>query len=309
MPRTRTYILVALLIACAASLASAQDNTATVIVNSDGQVVVEQNQSGFASLAFAAAGIPTTDFTVPPSVFSSRLGRRTITQNMLYICQDRNGQNVNCTIGLSLTAVAGSGGHIHHDNDRPKGGLSAMSGFTGTSGFATVFTAPEVSGVVELHVTLVFPPPSPDTPGQTVSFVQTFGITEPGLVPLPPGHYRNTGAKAGRHIDNHYGLPVMNGAVLLLADEYHALFSSQPGYLMLGYNDMSLEQGGLYDAYNPDAPVSTIWQPPHASHRFGKDIDIDQVTLPRENRRRLLAMANAFNLFLVPEATIHFRLR
>lgn len=308
MNRTRTYIYVALLVVCAAVPTAAQDNTATVIVNSEGQVVVEQNQPAVASLALAAAAIPATDFTLPPSVFSTR-PRRTITQNMVYICQDRNGQNVNCAINLSLTAVAGSGGHIHHDNDRPKGGLSATSGSTGINGFATVFTAPEVSGVVELHVNLVFPPPSPETPGQSVSFVQTFGITVPGLVPLPPGHYRNTGARPGLHIDNHYGLPVMNGAVLLLADEYHALFSAQPGYLMLGYNDMSLVQGGLYDVYDPNAPVPTVWQPPHLSHRFGNDIDIDQATLPRENRRRLLAMASAFNLFRVPEPTIHFRLR
>lgn len=204
-----------------------------------------------------------------------------------------------------LTAVANSGGHVHHDNNRPKGTLTATSGSTGTNGFSTIYTSPEVGGVIELQVNLVFPPVPPATEGQPFSFVRTFGITVPNLVPLPPGNYTPTGAITGQHTDNRYGLQAMNEAVLFLADEYKQVFGSQPGFVPIGFNDMSLVQGGLFDVYGTN--TATIWQPPHRSHRFGDDIDVDMV--PPANRRRLVAMALLFNLERVPEPTIHFRLR
>lgn len=240
-----------------------------------------------------------------PSVTSTPRGATLSRRTLIYICRDPNtNQNVNCTINLVNRPVALSGGHLHHDGNRPVGTLSALSGFTGTNGFSTVFTAPEVGGVIELEVNLVFPPVPPATQGQPVSFVQTFGITVPGLFSLPAGNWIPVGAVAGQHTDNHYGSLAMIESVLLFADEHDQVFDE-----LLAFNDMSLIQGGLFDVFGDDP--TKIWKPPHASHRFGDDIDVRLP--PRERRLQVLAMARLFQLERIVErgrlTHYHFRLR
>lgn len=132
--------------------------TITTIVNLDtGNISV----SGHAGNPAAASTLAlTTDFTVRTSVITSPLGRATNQMNLRYLCTNGSGAFLDCTVGLSHQVVGFSGGHDHHDDDRPKGTLSRTTGSTqGSSGFLTVFTAPEVSGVISLQVTHVFPPP------------------------------------------------------------------------------------------------------------------------------------------------------
>jgi hypothetical protein len=300
MIRTLPAVIVALLFFSYVGPAAGQDRITTVFVNASGNVSTDQEQPIWG--AFAAQAVPITDFSMHPSVTSTTRGAGFSRMTLVYICRDASNQNVNCSINLVATAVAGSGGHDHHDNNRPKGTLSNVSGFTGTGGFSTIYTAPETGGVVELQVNLVFPPVPPATEGQPFSFVQTFGITVPGLLPLPPGNWTPIGAVPGQHTDNHYGLPTMNESVLLFADEYRQVFGE-----MLALNDMSLVQGGLFDVFGTNP--SAVWKPNHFSHRFGDDIDVRLP--PRERRLRFLDMALRFELERVIERgrLTHYHLR
>lgn len=293
--RLRTGVVVALLLMAFVSPAAGQDPTAIVTIDDSGHISIEDDA---AATFFAAQAVPVTDFEMFPTVRSSESRR-----NLIYICRNANNENVSCAIDLVLRAVALSGGHDHHDDNRPRGTLSATAGSTGTNGFSTVFTAPQVGGVIELQVNLVFPPVPPSTQGQPFSFVQTFGITVPGLMSLPPGNWVPVGAVAGQHTDNHYGTALMNELVLLTADEYRSVFNG----VLLELNDMSLAQGGLFDAYGTN--LNRIWAPPHASHRFGTDVDVRLP--PRENRRRFLAIAESFNLqrIVEPGPLTHYHLR
>lgn len=279
----------------------------TTTVQADTGVVSVTHDSVAQTMAFAAAQAVTTNFTMPPSVTTSQRRQALSRQNFVYLCVDANNQPLTCSITLSHQAVPNSGGHVHHDGDRPKGTFTATSGNTnGSTGFSTIFTAPEPGGVISLNVTLVFPPVPPAVVGQTVAFTQTIGVEISGLQTLPPGNWLPIGARPGKHTDNHYGLAGMNESVLLLADEYRQAFGA-----LLAINDLSLVQGGLYDVYDddPDTPP-TVWLPPHASHRFGDDVDVRLP--PRERRLRLLRMAEYFQLRRVVERGVldhyHFRL-
>lgn len=165
-----------------------QSETMSLTVRSDGTVTAIEGirPSAFAAVAQAA---PITDITMRPSVTTTNLGKSTSQLTLVFICADSTGQPVNCEIALSHQSVAFSGGHDHHDDNRPKGSLSATNGMTGTAGFATLYTAPEVGGVVSLAVSLLFPPVPPATVGQTVAFTRSIGITVPELLALPPGNY------------------------------------------------------------------------------------------------------------------------
>lgn len=96
----------------------------------------------------------------------------------------------------------------------------------------------------------------------------------------------------------------MIASVTLLADEYKARFPGQP---LLAYNDLSLIQGGLYDAFEDP---STIWKPPHFSHRFGVDIDVRPVS--RAQRLVLFNLLDRMGLRWIDEGVTnhyHFRRR
>jgi hypothetical protein len=301
----RSYVVLfaVVLVGVSVTPARGQDPVTTITVDAAGHVFVDEGSLASAS-AFAAQAAPVTDLEMFPSTPARRFGAFVSRMNLVYICRDQAaGQNVNCSINLALRPVPLSGGHEHHDANRPKGDLSVANGFTGTNGFFTVYTAPEVGGVIELQVNLVFPPVPPATEGQPFSFVQTIGITVPGLVALPPGNWTPEGDVAGQHTDNHYGTPAMNDAVLLLADDYRFVFNAQ-----LGLNDMSLVQGGLFDAFG--RRLDRIWKPIHSSHRFGIDVDVHLP--PRAHRLRLLASADKVGLDRIEEPPplthYHFRL-
>jgi hypothetical protein len=240
-----------------------------------------------------------------PSVTSTPLHAINSQRRFIYTCADANQQPLDCSIGISNRAVALSGGHQHQISPRPAGSLTATSGNTNfNTGFSTTYTAPEVSGTIELLVTLVFPPVPPATTGQTVSFTQTIGVEITGLETLPSGNWTPKGMVAGQHTDNHYGLPSMNASVLLLADDYRFEFG-----VPLEINDMSLVQGGLFDVFGPNA--AREWHTDHKSHRWGDDVDVNLP--PRSNRSSLLRSAGYVGLRRIVEpgrlTHYHFRLK
>jgi hypothetical protein len=168
----------------------------------------------------------------------------------------------NVDVALALHAREGSAGHIH-DGNKPPGIYQTLAHEplptgtinTGSSGVAKLyFAASEVSGPVQLEATSANA--RPDT--------TTVQVGIPGLEPLPPGpHYVFTGAVKDRHDDNHYGTPPALAAFRQFADSVYQ-WIDEP----LGINDISLEQGGLFDVGDSQ------WDIPHGYHRRGTHADI-----------------------------------
>lgn len=235
-----------------------------------------------------------TDFTVRPSVTSSTVGAGVQTLPLIIICFDLfTGQIINnCNVVITHEARANSGGHDHHDANRPKGTFQPPSGSTGTSGLPTTYTAPEPSGIIDVTLTGTAPTGQPLVPSTF-----TIGVEIAGLADLGAGtNYTLIGATAN-HGDNHYGTPTMNGSLVTLADSYAAAF---PGS-RLEYNDMSLVTGGLFD-------ISGAWARPHATHRFGRNLDLRLVPAARRARLRQLIIAAGIPGILVEQRPPHWHL-
>ena len=168
----------------------------------------------------------------------------------------------NVDVGLALHTRDGSAGH-EHVGDKPAGIYQTMSHEplpkgtinTGASGVAKLyFVAPEVSGPVQLE----------GTSASATTDTSTVQVGIAGLEPLTPGpSYVFTGAVTGRHTDNHYGTPAALAAFRQFADTL-SRWIGEP----LGINDISLEQGGLFDVGGQP------WNLPHGYHRRGTHADI-----------------------------------
>jgi hypothetical protein len=125
-----------------------------------------------------------TDFTMRPSVTSSALGAGVQTLPLTIICFDLfTGAIINnCNVTITPKPEAFSGGHDHDSAARPKGTFQPSSGSTGTSGLATTYTSPEVSGIIDVNLTGTAPDGTPLAPA-----VFTIGVQIDGLVSLGPG--------------------------------------------------------------------------------------------------------------------------
>jgi hypothetical protein len=189
----------------------------------------------------------------------------------------------NVDVSLTLEAREGSAGHEHLGN-KPAGLYQTLAHEaiadgrvnTGAPGVAKLyFVASELSGPVRLEGT--------STNAQPDTTTVQVGIA--GLVPLAPGpHYLFTGAVNGRHTDNHYGTPAALTAFREFADSLNA-WTGEP----LGINDISLEQGGLFDV------GGTQWDLPHGYHRRGTHADIrtkyaSRQVFPRKLQERMHAL-------------------
>lgn len=196
-------------------------------------------------------------------------------------------------VTLSLHARERSAGH-EHAGGKPTGILQTLERQrladptinTGPTGVATLlFAAPEVSGPVQLQGTSANA--SPDT--------TTVEVKIPGLVSLQPGaHYQFTGAVAKRHTDNHYGTPAALAAFRQFADSVYA-WLGEP----LGINDISLEQGGLFDVGGES------WELPHGFHRRGTHADIrtkfaDDRVFSKQLKERMRALWKVTLHFGIP---------
>ncbi|NUP70005.1 MAG: hypothetical protein HOQ16_02180 [Gemmatimonadaceae bacterium] len=168
----------------------------------------------------------------------------------------------NVDVRLALHARDGSAGH-EHLGDKPTGIYQTLSHEpllagtvnTGPSGVAKLyFVAPEASGPVQLE----------GASAGAAMDTMTVQVGIAGLELMPPGaSYAFTGAVSGRHTDNHYGTPAALAAFRQFADSLHQ-WIGEP----LGINDISLEQGGLFDV--GEQP----WVLPHGYHRRGTHADI-----------------------------------
>jgi hypothetical protein len=140
--------------------------------------------------------------------------------------------------------------------------------FTATDEIAGArITAGEVSCTIDWTGTL-------DPPGEDEVTASTRIRIAETLVTMPPsaeyfldgglGQACGTQAFCDRHDDNHFLRPELVAALQNFAQIYHAMTSET---YRLGFNDMSLIDGGIFD-------VNGDFRPSHHYHRRGWDVDV-----------------------------------
>lgn len=184
--------------------------------------------------------------------------------------------------------------------------VTPAAGNTGAGVLTVTYTAPEVSGLIEVTLTGTDANGNPITPAQA-----TFGVGIKGLVTLPPGtDYVLIGSfgepgVTSIHVGNHVGTPSTIASLRILAGLYSNVFPGQP---LLQYNDISLVWGGLFDTRNNWLPTPAG----HFHHRFGvnADVRITDQTVPVQNRTllRLLTRLAGFRGIVEEIARRHWHL-
>ena len=168
-------------------------------------------------------------------------------------------------VGFSVDVTPNSGGHEHHNANRPKGSLSVTQGTTNANGEVRLtFVAPEVAGIHTVKATCATCSNSPavkEVQVKVPSLVEMLADTK-----LPPS-YTMVG-QTGNHSSNHW---LTSGSVVTLGKVTEAMFKS--GWGAVGVNDGSLVWGGLFD-------IKGAWTPSHHEHRTGSEVDLS-VTNPR----------------------------
>ena len=173
-------------------------------------------------------------------------------------------------VSFSGDVTPNSGGHEHHDVDRPKGSLSGTQGTTDANGEVKLtFTAPEVAGIHTVKATCATCSNSP--------VAKEIQVKVPDLLPISPNPPQNTDgsyvyaltsvdkihAGEGRHHKNQYYLTAQARQNLrTLIDSFSAA-----DWGTVALNDASLYWGGRYD-------IKGNWGGPHQGHRDGREIDI-----------------------------------
>lgn len=171
---------------------------------------------------------------------------------------------------FSVEVIPNSGGHEHHDINRPKGTLSAVQGTTDGNGEVSVtFTAPEFAGIHTVNAICATCSNSPAS--------KEIQVKVPDLLPISPSAPQNadgsyvyaltsvdkTHQGNGRFHHNQYYLTAQSRKNL------RALISNfaAEGWGTVALNDASLFWGGRYD-------ISSNWAGSHKGHREGREIDI-----------------------------------
>ena len=180
------------------------------------------------------------------------------------------GASSGAEVKLVIEPVNGTGGHAHHDEDRPKGlmsnGVTAESEITvyaGVGGSAVTFLAPKVSG--DYKITASCLDRNCNQQGDDKIWV---GIED--LIPLNPSPVYSLIGSKPEHPNGHY---LTYSALLKITALSIAYNAKYPGKV-LHLNDASLERGGIFDIYYDNRAIDGWWKPPHTEHRRGTVIDI-----------------------------------
>ncbi|MFQ5755828.1 MAG: hypothetical protein ACE5H7_06990 [Acidiferrobacterales bacterium] len=180
----------------------------------------------------------------------------------------------NVAVKLELDVVETSGGHDHHDANRPKGEFSSPSGAvnpdrtvlngnTSADGLQFTLKAPALAGDHTITASCTDRTCTQEGP-------DSIWVGVKGLVSLSASdnyvllHNRDT-----KHPTNHHMSPRAAKKLAKLAEAYHKKF---PKDLTLRLNDASLERGGVFDFDFPGRSI--FWRPPHDKHRRGLNIDV-----------------------------------
>ena len=173
-------------------------------------------------------------------------------------------------VTFKVDVVPMTGGHGHHDANRPKGSVPA-SGVTDANGeIKLTFRASEVAG--SHNITATCDSCSNKTADKKVD------VRVPDLAPIAPnppknadGSYQYTftavdpghvGSSGGRQRGEYYLTAEAASNLDVLISNF-----AEEGWGIVGLNDASLNWGGLYDLKNN-------WSSPHSEHRVGEEIDI-----------------------------------
>jgi hypothetical protein len=175
--------------------------------------------------------------------------------------------NQSDAVGKSIEFISDpvfeSGGHAH-GGERPTGIFSSPTCTTNADGKCEViYTASEVAGI---EIISAFSSATSSVAPKKELFVRV-----PNLVEIKPSSvYRLTGQTTS-HPENHF----LSSSVLSKFLSFTIVFNEEFN-ATLGFNDMSLEQGGLFDI---GGNYGSFWATPHKSHRKGTSVDIDQCAL------------------------------
>lgn len=192
------------------------------------------------------------------------------------------GPKPDCNITITISPVENDGGHCHGGMNRPVGTPAAgsYSGNTGADGlrFKITHTWPQVSGRILVQAVNDVASPCSQLSTQNANFFicvrgphpETFSA---GMLSLPdgPNYEQDSGPdNVTRHPDHHYGTPTTIAALQALAAEWANGGTGRP---VLGYNDMSLRWGGVFDIESAESPRPPDWTPDHCGHRNGRTVD------------------------------------
>ena len=176
-------------------------------------------------------------------------------------------------VTFKVDVVPMTGGHGHHDANRPKGSVPA-SGVTDANGeIKLTFKASEVAGshnitatcdscsnkTVDKKVDVRVPDLAPISPNPSQN---ADGSYQYAFTAVDPGH---VGTSGGRQRGEYYLTAEAAKNLDVLISNF-----AEEGWGIVGLNDASLNWGGLYDLRNN-------WNTPHSEHRLGEEIDISFV--------------------------------
>ena len=208
-----------------------------------------------------------------------------VSNNIIYYIYDV-GTGVpipNCPVAIELYPHQSTGGHCHTDANRPveypAGAIpKIVTGNTGGDGLQFVVTHnwPEACGAIDV-VFYSTDPACPFYEDHTVKFIHC--VYEDVYSELGAGTGYTLIGSLTEHPSNHFGTSGLLTALGALGVDYHAADSTTN----LGYNDMSLPWGGVFD-------LGRNWHAPHCGHRLGKTIDIRTRTLGKAQRTKLEAL-------------------
>jgi hypothetical protein len=194
---------------------------------------------------------------VEPGRVATPLVARVYDQNHLLV------PHVN--VRLEARVEENSGGHQHHDTNRPKGSLGGppptehvITGNTGADGFTFTFTAPAVAGDHQIAASCTDRTCTQEGPDTVwVGYKDLQALSGSSSI------YRLIGQKP-EHPNNHYLTFTALNRITVLSVLYSAEY---PDKAVLHLNDASLERGGFFD-------ITLNWSGPHWEHCRGTTIDI-----------------------------------
>lgn len=209
--------------------------------------------------------------------------------SITYVCGNPNPvPNLPCTLWVYTNT--NSGYHTHNSPERlPLASPPAMvTGNTGPNG--TSFRLLHKWPVDAREVATVFVAPLPgcddrDTLKWCVRDSAAWSSTKATFDSLPPSGYyeRRSGPdNVSRHLFpyNLYGRKPLIDSLTTVAMRFRERYPLPPGPL-LGYNDMSLPWGGIFDV---DSSAAAAWRRPHCWHRNGLVCDVRTSNLGNQHR-------------------------
>ncbi len=113
------------------------------------------------------------------------------------------------------------------------------------------------------------------------TWIDNIDVKIPGLVSMDPGSFEKgywLRLNKPWHPKSHYVVPEFKTKLENMGLAWRQVC---PNSAALGYNQMSLPWGGLFD-------INQDWKPPHKAHRFGIEADIAKRFVRKGNRKRVI---------------------